>query len=232
MLPKNNPLAKSRANFKFDEDLKAFLFAFAGDLPAQKDTVELLNDICVDFIARTTAEAASFSRSRNQPVDVEALLHTQRHDARKHERILELQRSYAEINKLKFLFKEAETLAKKMPTALDSLAAQADKQQPPAKKVKLALPAGAAAGGGAGGGQPANKKKRAKDDHLTLLPHSNSNSGMPNNGVSILTASAASYRNSGVGGAPISMAAASAVAAAATQVPPKPAEPSQTEFLL
>lgn len=228
MLPKNNPLAKSRANFKFDEDLKAFMFAFAGDLPAQKDTVELLNDICVDFIARTTAEAASFSRSRNQPVDVDAVLHTQRHDARKHERILELQRSYTEINKLKSLFKEAETLAKKMPTALDSLAAQADKQQPPAKKPKLA-PAAAGAAGGVGPPPAASKKKRAKDDHQAMLPHTHS---LPNNGVSILTASAASYRNSGVGGAPISMAAASAVAAAASQLPPKPAEPSQTEFLL
>lgn len=96
--------ARGTQGVRFDDELCDFLYAFAGEDSPQKDTLELLNDLTVEFIAQTTAEAARVARtfgSGSLRITPEVLLFLARDDPIKYERIKELMESYDTIRKLR-----------------------------------------------------------------------------------------------------------------------------------
>jgi hypothetical protein len=99
----NNLLLKARMGnqIKFDDELKGFFFGFANDSFPTKESLELLNDMTIDFISKLTSEAFLVSKQMNIPFDYESVLFTIRRDLKKHERCLEILNSFQEIKKLR-----------------------------------------------------------------------------------------------------------------------------------
>lgn len=113
MLP--SPKPKPRIVIKFDDDLKGMLYAFGGDTAPQRDSIELLNDLTVDFISKVTAEAAANSKnkgSKGEMISVKNILQTTR-DPMNTFRANELLESYKEIKKLRFFYEEALHIVRK-----------------------------------------------------------------------------------------------------------------------
>lgn len=144
----------------FYDELKGFLYAFGGDSSPQKDTVDLLNDMTVEFISRKTIEAAEVSRTLSIPLNHEALMFTVRNDPIKRERITELITSYEEIKALRTSYAKdlAGTQSKKLLAAEKAYEAEAAKE-PKKRGRKRLLPDGE---GGESTPKPAKKPKIPK----------------------------------------------------------------------
>lgn len=95
-----------RTQIRFDDELKGLVFGFAGDERPQRDTVDLLNDMTVDFISRVTAQAANYSRARGTGLTVESVMYPIRGDARRLKRINELVEAHDKIKRLRGVFRE------------------------------------------------------------------------------------------------------------------------------
>ena len=158
-------LAKTRISnqTRFDDELKGFLYGFAGDSDPQKDTVDLLNDLTVDYVAKVTAEAANLARTIGMPFDCEALLFTVRNDLRKRERANELLEVYEEIKRLRTNVSKDVTNNVKRPERVTTTEGEKapKKKATPVPASSAGATATTAAADGSTAAAPKRKKKKA-----------------------------------------------------------------------
>ena len=207
-------IAKARMGVqaRFDDELRGFLYAFAGDSDPQKDTVDLLNDMTVDIIAKTTAEAVNVARSVGCPLNHESVLFTVRNDPLKRERMNELLHSFDEIKRLRTAHAK-------------DLAGNLKKMAKTASNEKIEKP------GVAGGPSGQKKEKRSANPKPPGSAEKPKRTKKPKDpSKSTPSSSAKSPAASGGGsetGKPTTAAMPSSSAAA-----PMSSEPQQTEFMM
>ena len=95
------PTPAELAKLSFVEELSSMVYGFAGDKAPVKETMELLNDMVLEFVGRMTVEAVRTGRATGLGFGVESLVAAVRSDPRKRERVAELLQLHAEIKKLR-----------------------------------------------------------------------------------------------------------------------------------
>ena len=90
----------------FSRDLKYMMHGFGDDLNPYEDTVDLVEDLVVEFITETTLKAMDVGKKGK--VHVEDILFLVRKDPRKYTRVKDLLSMNEELKKAKQIFDDSE----------------------------------------------------------------------------------------------------------------------------
>lgn len=92
----------------FLNDLSSMVFGFAGDRTPVKETLELLNDVVLEFVGRLTVEGVRVARlSGANGISVEAVKYVMRKDPKMRERIEDLLDMHATIKRERNMLRDA-----------------------------------------------------------------------------------------------------------------------------
>lgn len=102
LLPSSNIDEASQRDFI--PELIKMMYGFGDDKNPFIETVEVLEDLVVQYITTTTSRALETSHSLNQSLDVEHILHVVRHQPEKYARALALVSMNEELKKARKAF--------------------------------------------------------------------------------------------------------------------------------